>query len=96
MLRTIISGRVPLERTRRIISLRWVESNVSMFVLPNVGQTRPRTLLFWEGIFSIWEKVSAGALRSPPRSEGQQQQLSSPNGLTLVLAAPTLGVWKCN
>jgi hypothetical protein len=36
--------------------LRWVESNVSIFVLPNVGQTHPRTLLFWEGIFSIWEK----------------------------------------
>lgn len=38
------------------MSLRWVESNESMSVLPNVGQTHPRTLLFWERIFSIWEK----------------------------------------
>lgn len=56
ILRTVISGCVPLERTRRIMLLRWVESNVSMFVSPNVGQAHPRTLLFWERIFSTWEK----------------------------------------
>jgi len=39
ILRTIISGRVPLDRTRRIISLRSWAENVSTVVRPNLGQS---------------------------------------------------------
>jgi hypothetical protein len=39
--------------------------SLHMVVLRNVGQTHPRALLFWERIFSIWEKVPAVALRWP-------------------------------
>jgi hypothetical protein len=76
--RAVISGCVPLERTRRIVLLRGVESNVSMVVLRNVGQTHPRALLFWERIFSIWEKGPCGGAPVAMTPRGEQDK---PSGL---------------
>ena len=52
MLRTILSGPVPLERTRRMIALRWAGAKVS--IAGPKCKTNARTMLpFWEFAFGI-------------------------------------------